>query len=238
MDRAHIDTADSHWNRLCRIGGTAALMQLVCSLITMVVVFTLGAEPGAANEYFEVLQNNRLVGLLRLDFPSVVTMALYYLTFSGLYSALRRTNGAYAALAVVIASAGITLWLARHSAFSMIYLGDQYAAATTEAQKFQFLAAGEAIIASDMWHSTSGFVAGLLLESAAVLISVVMLRSEFFNKATAYVGILTHGFDLIHVIVNLFLPGKGDFLMIVAGPLYPIWFFLVGRGLFRLTSKE
>ena len=68
----------------------AALLQLVCGLITMVVVFGVGPEPATAQEYFDLLQNNRLAGLIRMDFASVLTMGLYPLTLFGLYAALKR----------------------------------------------------------------------------------------------------------------------------------------------------
>jgi len=232
------DTSDSAWKSLCRIGGVAALVSAVCSLITVIVGITLGWEPSTANEYFTVLQNDRIVGILRLDFPSVINVVQYYLIFFGFYAAFRRANGAYAALATALAFVGVTLWLATHSAFSMISLSDQYAAATTDAQRSQLLAAGMAVIASDMWHSTGALIGGILLQSATVLISVVMLRNKIFSKVTAYVGILTHGLDLAHIIIGIFAPGVGVILMAIAGPLYVIWFPLVGRRLLQLARHE
>ncbi len=211
------------------------LIQVVRVLITMTVVFTLGGEPRTPGEYFTLLQSNRLVRLLRLDFSTVVSMALYYLPFFGLYAALTRADGAYAALATAFAFVGLTLWLGTHSAFSMIRLSDQYVAAATDAHRSQLLAAGEAIIASDMWHSTGALIGGIFLQSAAVMISALMLRSNIFSRVTAYVGILGNGLDLLHIIINIMLPGNpGDILMVVAGPLYLIWFILLGRRLLQL----
>jgi hypothetical protein len=79
---------------------------------------------------------------------------------------------------------------------------------------------------------------GILLQSSAVLISVVMLRSSVFGKATAYLGILMHGVDLAHIVFGLFLPGVGIVLMAIAGPLYPIWLFLVSRRLLQLAERS
>lgn len=115
------------------------------------------------------------------------------------------------------------------SAFSTISLSDQYAVATTDACRSQLLAAGKAIIASDMWHSTGARIGGIFLESAAVLISFVMLRSKICGKATAYVGILTHGLDLAHIIIGIFLPRARVILMAIAGPFCLLWLPLVGR---------
>jgi hypothetical protein len=232
------ETIDSDWKGLCRIGGMAAIILIVYSIVTMVVLVILGGQPSTADECFTLLQNNRIVGLLRLDLLTVFVMPLYYLLFLGIYVALRRTNGAYATLATALAFAGVTLFLATPSAFSMVSLSDKYAVATTDAQRSQLVAAGEAILASDMWHSTGAIMGAILLQSAAVLISVVMLWSKIFGKLTAYVGILTHGLDLAHIIIGIFLPGVGVILMAIAGPLYLIWFPLVSRRLFQLGQGK
>ena len=58
---------DSGWRRACRLGGIAALVSLVASLATMVVLFTVGGPPGTAEETFALLQDDRFVGLFRLE---------------------------------------------------------------------------------------------------------------------------------------------------------------------------
>jgi hypothetical protein len=229
------ERVEGQWRGPCRIGGLAALVQVACALITMTVLLTVGGEPGSASEAFELLQGRRAEGLLRLDFPSLISMGAYYLTFFGLYAALRRSSGGHAALATTLAFGGITLWLSAHSAFSMLYLSDQHAAATTEAQRSQLLAAGEAVLAANMWHSSAAVLAGFLLQSAGVMVCVVMLRSGLFGPATAWTGIVAFGADLAHVVVNVFARGNpGDILMAIAGPLYLVWFALVGRRLLQL----
>lgn len=225
----------SDWKGLCRLGGVAALILLLYSVVTMIVLTLLGVAPSTAAECFTMLQNNRIVGLLRLDILTVfVYMPLCYLLFLGIYIALRQTNGAYATLATVLVFVGITLFLATPSAFSMMVLSDKYAFAATDAQRSQLLAAGEAILASDMWHGTGAIIGGMLLQSGALLISVVMLQGKIFSKAIAYVGILTHGLDLAHLIFLLLVPGLGKILMAIAGTLYLIWLPLVGVRLFQL----
>jgi hypothetical protein len=136
----------------------------------------------------------------------------------------------------LLAFVGVTLALATPTALSMMMLGDRHADATSEAARMQLQAAGEAILASDIWHGTGAIMGGILVQSGAVLICIVMLRSRDFGKATAYLGIGMHGLDLAHILLGLFLPAAGIVLMAIAGPLYPIWFLLVGRGLLRWGS--
>jgi hypothetical protein len=226
------------WNKLCTIGGIAAMILIVYCLITMLLLIIIGGQPATLEECYSLLQNNRLIGLLRLDTLTVLIIPFYYLLFLGIWVALRKTHAAYTTLATVLAFVGITLFLSTPSVFPLVSLSDKYAAATTEEQRLQFLAAGEAILASGMWNSTSAIIGGILLHTAAVLISIVMLWSNVFSKMTAYVGILTYGLDLVHILIGFFLPGVSVILMAIAGPLYLIWFPLVGFRLLRIGQSE
>ncbi len=226
------------WRGISRMGGLAALVQLACCMITMIVLFTIGGEPGSAQEYFTLLQSNRLIGLMRMDFPSMLLVALYPLTLFGLYASLREARGAILMVAIVLGVSGVAMWLANHSAFSMISLANKYALATAELQRSQLLAAGEAVIASDMYHSTGAFMCGIFLQGATTWISVLMLKAGVFNKAAAWVGITAHGLDLLHVLFMPVFPAAAVPLMIVSGPLYPIWFWMIGRRLLQLGKDR
>ncbi|TKJ46911.1 hypothetical protein CEE34_06415 [Candidatus Aerophobetes bacterium Ae_b3a] len=232
------ETLDADWKGIYRIGGVAALMQFTCTLIIIIVTSTLGLKPISAHEYFTLLESNKIVGLLRDDFLSLIIIALYLLTFFALYGALRRDNCVYAALATVLTFVAVTCSFASHSGFSIVHLSEQYAAASTDAVRSQLLAAGEAIIASDMWNSTAGFMAGILLQGAGVLISVVMLRGRTFSKVTAYAGILANGFDLAQHLIHPLLRSIASILLMIAGPFYLLWFPLLSRDLFKLGRLE
>lgn len=231
-------SGDTDWSGLCRAGGIAAIILIVYSLATMVQMVVLGGQPANAAEAFSLLQNHRAVALLRLDLPTLVVMPLYYLLFLGLYAALRRTDSANATLSTALAFVGITLLLATPTALSMIPLSDKYAAASTDAMRLQIQAAGEAIMAANIWHGTGAILGGVLVQIGAVLISVVMLRGGVFGKVTAWLGIVMHGLDLAHIVCGQFVPVSGVVLMAAAGPLYPIWFFLVGRRLLQLGAAR
>jgi hypothetical protein len=178
------------------------------------------------------------VGLLRLDLPTVAVLPLYYLLFLGLFAALRKRDHDTALLSTALAFVGVTLVLATPMALSMLSLSDKFAGASSDAARNQLLAAGEAIMAADLWHSTGAILGGMLLQCGAVLISVVMLRGNVFSKTTAWLGIIMHGLDLAHIVGGLYLPVSGTILLAIAGPLYPVWFFLVGIRLFRLASSK
>jgi hypothetical protein len=223
---------------LCRIGGVAALVLLAYSVAMMAQLTILGGQPSSAAEAFDLLNSNRVVGLLRLDLPTVLVLPFYYPLFLALSAALWRIDGVKALLSALLALAGVTLALATPMALSMVPLSEKYAAATTEAARNQLLAAGEAILATDMWHGTGAQLGGALLQAGAVLICIAMLPSPDFSKLTGWLGIVMHSLDLAHIVLGLFLPLAGTILLAVAGPMYPIWFFLIGRGLWRIAQKD
>jgi len=226
------------WSALYRIGGFATFALILYSVLTIVQVILLGGQPSNAEEAFRLLQTNRLIALLRLDLPTIAILPLYYLVFLSLYQALKGTNRTAALLATVLAFTGNTLVLSTPTALSLIPLSDKYAAATSDVARSQLLAAGEALMAGDIWHSTGAILGGVLMQSGAVLISIAMLRGGVFGRFTAWLGIATHGLDLVHVLVGAFLPTTSAVLLAIAGPLYPVWFFLIGRRLLELASRE
>lgn len=228
---------DLGWNGLCRLGGVAAFVLLVYSLATLVQIIVLGGPPKTAVEAFELLQRSKLIGLLRLDFPTILAIPLYYILFLGIFAALRRVDRAYATLATVLTFVGTTLVLATPTALPMLSLSEKYAAAKTEAVRVQIETVGEAILATDIWHNTGSFMGGILAQSGAVLVCALMLRSDVFGKAIAWVGIVTHGLDLAHIVIGLLLPTVGFVLLAIAGPVYLIWFLLIGRRLLQLAKR-
>lgn len=222
---------------LYRGAGVAAFVQLACTFMTIMVVITLGGEPTTAEEYFTVLQQDRLVGILRMDLPSLLNVILFTVTAFAIYGVLRQVDDLYPALATALIFTGVAISVATHSAFSLIHLSEQYALATTDLQRSHLLAAGEAIIASDWWHSTGGAMAGIFLQGGMVLLSFVMLRSSHFSKGTAYTGMVANGLDWVHILVGLFLPTLGAILLSIGGLFYLAWYPLLGRDLFRLGQS-
>ncbi len=232
-----IQPSEDRWQSLYPMGGISAVILLLYSLATMVILFATGGQPETIQETFQMLRENRVVGLLRLDLLTVYIMPLYYILFLSLWAALKRFHLVNSTLATILVLAGLTIFLASPSVFSYLILSDRYAAAAAQAQRDQLLAAGEAIYATDLWHGTGALIGGILIQSGAVLISVIMLRGGGFAKATAVVGIVTHGLDLAHLLVIPFAPGVAAALMYVGGTLYLLWFPLIAWDLFRLQRK-
>lgn len=220
------------------LGTAACFILLLYSLAMLLIMSLIGGPPETIGQTFSMLNADRISGLLRLDILTVFVLPLYYLIFYSLFVALKDTDHGISAISTILVFAGVTLFLATPSVFSYLYLSDKFAVATSDFQKNQLLAAGESILASDMWHGTGAKIGGILLQTGALLISVLMLRSDVFNKSTAITGIATHGLDLAHILTGFFAPATGNILMFIAGPLYLIWFPMVGLRLWKISNRN
>ncbi len=236
---------DSGWKILYKVGGIAALIAGVVfrrNLGPEISLFAAQKQPDTIVGWFTLLQNNKLLGLAYLNIFDIVDYVLVGLMFLALYVALRRINGSCMAIAVLFGLMGIATYFASNTAFSMLSLSDQYAAATTEAQRSMFLAAGQAVLAISQpiapYQGTGAYMSLLLQAITGLIISIVMLRSKVFSKATAYVGILASAFDLIYCITFAFVPGIEVYLLSAAGLFLFIWHILVGLRLCQLGWVE
>lgn len=211
---------DSAWKLLFYTGGVAALLAVILfrrnfgvELITF-NGFGLFAVPEttpiSATDWFALLQDNWFMGLALFGLIDLVNYALVGLIFLALYGALKQVNKSAMVVATVFGFVGITVYFATNQAFSMLTLSHRYAEATTVAQQILFQAAGEALLAGynpgTIENGTGYYLSLFLVLLAGLIISLVMLRSLFFNKATAYAGILANGIGLGYFVALIFVP--------------------------------
>jgi hypothetical protein len=228
--------ADKPSRYLYKAGGWTSILFLVYSLVTiLILVFLDGGYPETAAECFGMIRENRLLALLRLDVVSVIVIPFYYLLFFSIYQALKKDYELIAKMALFCILAGVTVFIAGVNLTSVLIVSDKYHQTTSPEMQQQLLAACEAMLASDMWINTGAIVRGILIETGAVIFSVLMLKTTVFSKATGWIGLITHGFDWMSVVAGLFYTPVKEIFTMVAGPLYIVWFVLVGIGLFRLS---
>lgn len=221
------------WRALYALGGAAAIA--VVALVPVgVAVYFIWPPPTTVIGYFTAFHDNPLVGLLNQDLLLLVDQVLMIVVTLALYVALRRTSESAMAIAFVMAVAGAVLFIASNTAFNLLGLSEQYAAATTEQERSALLAAGQATLAS---YQGTAFVMGYLLSGAGdLLIAVVMLRSSIFGKLAAWIGIVYGLSGLVPPI-----PATGTVgLLFSFVSLLPMlaWLVLIARGLIRLNRSD
>jgi len=240
------ETADFRWKSLYKVGGTTALIVVLVGLMEIFITFLPGGGgtgPGTVTviDWFTLFQNNWFLGLRNLGLMNIIMTALMVPMFFALYAAHRQVNKAYGALAMILFFLGVAVYIANNTAFPMLTLSGQYAAATTESQKSLLVAAGEAMLAMGQSHSAGTFMGLFFSEVAAIVISIVMLRGRIFSRLTALVGITGFVLLLIFEICSSFVPALFDVAMIFAmsgGLLSMAWHILIARRLFQLGRLE
>jgi hypothetical protein len=244
----HAETTDSEIKTLFKIGGVAALIAGVFfrrNIAAEVGLFVKEIPPITVSDWFALLQSNRLLGLSYLNIFDIVNYALVSLMFLALYAVLKRVNKSYMAIAMLLGFLGIAVYFASNTAFTMLSLSDQYAASTTDVQRAMLLSAGEAMLAINRFTSpgahpgSGGYMSLLLIAVAGMITSIVMLRSNVFNRTIAYVGILASAFDLAYCIAFVFVPTVDIELLAVifipaAGLFLMIWHIMVGWRLYQI----
>lgn len=236
-----MENIDSHWKDLYRIGGIAALFAAFL-LLMEIIVFTVWPQQTTAIDFFTIFQNNKLIGLLDFYILEMFAYILFVPIFLAIYVAIKRSSESRMFIAVIFAIIGISIFLATNNPFSLLSLSDQFAAATTEAQKSILLAAGQTIIVNTGQRASGGFNMGFFLVSiAGLMVSTVMLKTNIFSKATAYIGITAFAVSLADYFRIVFIPSATILLLIIAltsGLLLIIWFILVGRRLLQLGRSQ
>lgn len=230
MNTSDTVNADPRLKPLYRIGGAAALFAVAIYLIHLIVFFVWG-QPESALGWFKLFEDNKLGGLLAFELLLVLSSALGIATTLALYAALRRVNESLMAIALVLGLVEAVAFIVARPALEMLYLSEGYAAATTDAQRDAFLAAGEAMLAT--FNGTAFHLSINLFSIYFLIVPLVMLQSNIFGRVTAYVGILAAIFNWA-----LYVPEIGIFLSILSVfPFLLIWNILIARRLFQLGGS-
>jgi hypothetical protein len=236
-------TQDRDWTPLYKAGGIAALLAAVLfrrNIGAEVSLFTgVEAIPRSAAGWYTLLQSNPFIGLSFLAVFDNVNYALLGLMFLALGAALWQAHKSAATIALASGMVGIAVGFATNIALTMLSLSQQYATATSEAQKAALLAAGQAILATNdplaTFPGTGVYVSLLLIALAGLLFSVLMLRS---NRVTAIVGLLASGCDLAYCLTVAFAPFLRAYLLAAGGLFWMLWHLMVGWGLVQLSRVK
>jgi hypothetical protein len=226
-----------------KIGGMAAIGAVLVGVTEIIITFLPGGNTtqGTVRDWFMLFQSNSFMGLRDLGLLNMFLDALAILTYFALYAThLQNRNQPYAMLATIIAFLGIGIFYATNRAFPMLALSQQYATAITDAQRAMLEAAGQSMLSVGQSHTPGTFLSFFFLETAGILISIVMLYSKVFSKTTAFAGILGFAMLLIFEFFSSFVTGLSAVAMTLAmfGGLFSMaWYILVARRLFQLGQN-
>jgi len=221
---ANAQPEDGRWQGLYKIGAVAALISVVIIPLSIVAFFIWPPFP---DDILVVIQEDRLAGLMSLDFLYLLGNVFAIPFFLVLYVTLKEVNESWALMALTLGLLGLVCLVPSRPIPEVFALSDQYAAATTDAERATYLVAGEAMLTH--FHGIAYHVHYILGSASLLISSFLMLRSEPFSKATAYVGIVTN-----IVVFGLYVPEVGTYISLLSVVGYVIWYILIARRLFQL----
>jgi hypothetical protein len=217
------------WRPLYRMGAVAALLS-VAFIFIAAIVYAFSQPPTTVTGWFELYHKNWLLGLFAGDLMMLVSNLVLGVIYIALYGALRHANQPFMALATALGFVAIAAYFASNPAFSLLSLSNQYAAATTDAERMTLLGAGQAVIAG--WTGTAFNIAYLLGAVVALIVALVMLRSHNFSKPTAYAGLAMGVLGLVPATAGM----VGIVISLLTLVPTVIWLVLIARRLFKLAS--
>jgi len=220
---------DPRWRDLYKAAAVAAVVSEVVIILGLVAYFIWPYAPGreSTETIFRNLQSNTLGALISLDLFLFIGNLFSILLFLALYVSLRHVNESYALIALAVGLVAVVLLVHARPLMELYSLSGHYAAATTEAARSPYLAAGDALVAS--FDGVGWFLNTLLGGLSLLVSSVLMLRSTVYSKATAYVGIISNA-----AVCSFFIPVIGIFLLFLSVVGYAVWYFMLARRFLQL----
>ncbi|HWO21611.1 MAG TPA: hypothetical protein VNO30_22735 [Kofleriaceae bacterium] len=218
---------DREWRPLYTAGGISALT-ILALVPFQIFIFVTSPPPTTPLGWFELFDRSPFLGLIDMDLLLIVDQMLIAVMLAAVIVALRASHRAWLVLAGMFGAVAFASYLASNPVLEMFALAKRYAAAASETERGQLLAAGLVLV--EQWIGTAFSVGYILGGVAFTIVGVVMLRSERFGRATAWIGIV---FGLTSLV-----PASAGTLGLVFAlvSLIPMWIWLalIARRLLRL----
>jgi len=227
-----LSKVDSTWKGIYRVGGICLFLSGIIFITVAILSMILGPAPSSAESYLQSMASNILVaelnfGLYALsDFLFLPVLLALFLSLKQIHKNAMLIAAGLMALYVIF-DFGIT----EMNSLTLVSLTQNYAAATTDAQRSTILAsAGYALATLPIATFCSYFVSSIGL----IIVGLVMLKG-IFNKPTALLAIAAGIEGTLGAFYGIFPPLAG--LLIPALITYGIWALFGGTRLLRLGKR-
>lgn len=224
----------ARWRGLFVTAGVGALLTALC--LPLQIAIYIVAPPPASREvaaWFDLFSSSPLLGLVSLDLLMMVEQVLLVPVALALAALVYRRNASLTVLGTALWLAGAVLIVGANTGFEMLSLARGYAAATTDAARAAYLAAGQGMLAS-YFDMGTGFVFGYLLTSlGGILVGVAMIRARLFGRVAGSALVAGDAVGLL-----IFVPGIGIGLSLGSVVILWFWYALMGVGLLRLVLRS
>jgi len=217
--------------KLYKIAGIATII-IVILIPIQIFLFGMYPPPDTPKGFFELYNENWLLGLLSLDLLYIVNNTLIIFVYLGLFAALKRTNLEYMTIALAIGFIGIATYYSTTVIFEMKALSQQYMEATSTEIKEQIISSGNLLLLR--YNGTAFDIYYVLNAFTLIIASRVMLMDNTFSKATAIWGLIAGGLMIIPSTAGML----GLILSLVSLIPWTIFSILIAKRFFRLDKMN
>ncbi len=226
-------TTDSMYRGLYKAGSFALLLSGILLLIYAGTLLILGPAPSPIVDYLNFLGANYLLVIIGMSFLTAALVLLIPAIFA-LYHALKPVSIGRTLIGSGILISGIIVFLSNvGNYFWLVNIALNYGRVCVSScqQINQTAATATSSVVIDF------YIAILLIIMGILVLSLAMLKSPVFGKATGYLGIIAGIFSLVVpsvqeiVYLNLSLSA---YPLVVSFILYGIWALLAGSRLYKI----
>lgn len=226
-----LENPDLRWNDLYNLGGIAVLTNLAVMLVSVAgyIAWPYAAGVTPTVEIFALIQNNLWAALIALDLGVSIGNLVSIFVYLALYLSLRQAKASSALLALALGLFAVVAMIAARPLLEIFALSNLHASANTTADKALYLAAGESLLVQ--FHGTAWHISIFFASLASLIFAVLMQRSPHFDRALAYIGIVTFAAGTF-----FWLPGIGVIILFLNMLGSVPWSILLARDFFKLAK--
>lgn len=198
-------TPEPKWKDLYTIGWVTAALNFIIVTFAVIGYFIWSYLPETSTtaEIFDLIQQNPFSAAIGLDVLLLAGIVLAAPLVLAVYIVLRKINPSYAMLALLINMIAVVAMIIARPVTEIFMLSDRYMAAATPDAQAKYLAAADALLV--MFDGTAWAISTTFTAIGYLIFFFLMLKTDLFRKATAYVGISTNVSALL-----AFVPGIGQ----------------------------
>ncbi|MGC0271492.1 DUF4386 family protein [Pseudactinotalea sp. Z1739] len=174
------------WTGLVVTGAWVALASVVL-IVVQIAIYLVWPPPQTTVQYFEVLLNNPLRGVIALDVLYIVSSLLAFLLYFALAVVLWRVSRSAVVVALAFGVLGMAAYMASPRAVEMLRLAQAYGEADA-AERVALVATGDGMLAT--WMGTAFDIYYFFNLVTLLILAVLMYRSTVFSRATALWGLV------------------------------------------------
>jgi hypothetical protein len=177
---------------------SGSLMLLMIPI--QILVYAAWPPPTSTQGFFDLYNQNPLLGLLSLDLLYILNNVLIVPLYLAIAITLRNHSRVLLPLALILGFIGIAAYYPTNPAFEFLVLAPKYALASS-ADKVIFLAVGETLLAN--YIGTAFDVYYVLNAFTLISLSALMLKSGIYSKTTSIIGLASGIFMIIPSTVGM-----------------------------------